>query len=76
MQQYYLTTQQAAEELQVQRQTIRKHIKAGKLQATMIGRDYLIRLEDLQAFKGTKRGYEKHGMRRKPAETDQRELTS
>ena len=49
-----LTTKQAAKELNVHPETIRRMIKRGDLRAIRIGRVYRIRLEDLGEFTGGK----------------------
>lgn len=46
-----LTTTQAATILQVSRSRILKLIEAGRLPAEKLGRDWLIRLEDLELVK-------------------------
>lgn len=45
-----LTLQQAADRLQISMSTIRRLIKAGKLQAVRIGRNLRIRPADLEAY--------------------------
>jgi len=44
------TTDQAAEVLQINVQTLRKYIREGKLQASKLGSDYRITGEDIKAF--------------------------
>jgi len=46
-----LTTAQAATILQISRSRILKLIEAGRLPAKKLGRDWLIRLEDLELVK-------------------------
>jgi len=46
-----ITTAQAATILQVSRSRILKLIEAGRLPAEKLGRDWLIRLEDLELVK-------------------------
>lgn len=46
-----ITTNQAAEVLQVSRSRILKLIAAGRLPAEKLGRDWLIRIEDLELVK-------------------------
>ena len=45
-----LTTEEAAEYLQVTVNTVRRYIREGRLKALQLGRGYRIRLEDLDAF--------------------------
>ncbi len=45
-----LTTEEAAEYLQVTTDTVRRYIREGRLKAMQLGRGYRIRLEDLDAF--------------------------
>jgi|CZCB01.1.fsa_nt_gi excisionase family DNA binding protein len=45
-----LTTEEAAEYLQVTVDTVRRYIREGRLKALQLGRGYRIRLEDLDAF--------------------------
>ena len=45
-----LTLQQAADRLQISMSTIRRLIKAGKLQAVRIGRNLRVRPADLEAY--------------------------
>ena len=44
------TTKEVAEILEVQTQTVRKHIERKKLKATKSGRDYLILERDLKEY--------------------------
>lgn len=53
-----LTLQQAADRLQISMSTIRRLIKAGKLQAVQIGRNLRIRPADLEAY--INEGVKKH----------------
>lgn len=53
-----LTLQQAADRLQISMSTIRRLIKAGKLQAVRIGRNLRIRPADLEAY--INEGVKKH----------------
>src|SRR5690606_30170222 len=45
-----LTTEEAAEYLQVTVDTVRRYIREGRLRASRLGREYRIRQEDLDAF--------------------------
>lgn len=46
---------QAAAELAVSRFTVWKYIDSGRLPATRVGRDWIIRRSDLETFKGQRR---------------------
>lgn len=46
-----ITTNQAAEALQISRSRVLKLIEAGRLPAEKLGRDWLIRLDDLELVK-------------------------
>lgn len=45
-----LTTEEAAEYLQVTVDTIRRYVREGRIPAGQLGRGYRIRQEDLDAF--------------------------
>ena len=45
-----LTTQEVAGRLQLTRQTVQRLIKAGKLKASRIGRDWRVKRSALEAF--------------------------
>jgi excisionase family DNA binding protein len=49
-----LTTQQAADRIRVEPDTIRKAIQRGKLQARKIGRDWLVEDTEVDAYKARK----------------------
>lgn len=46
----YLTTKEIATQLKVNILTIRRWIKAGKLPATFLGKEYRIKKDDLDKF--------------------------
>ena len=50
MNQTFHTVEETAEQLKVSKMTIYRHIKAGKLIAHKVGKDYRISQADLDAF--------------------------
>lgn len=48
----FVSVNEAAEELRVQPRTVRDYIRSGRLRAARIGKQYRIRVEDLQLFAG------------------------
>lgn len=60
----YVLIPVAAKELGVSRQTLWRYVSKERLPAERVGRDYVIRREDLEAFKATRKPA---GRPRKPA---------
>jgi excisionase family DNA binding protein len=51
----YVLIPVAANEIGVSRQTLWRYVNAGRLPAEKIGRDFVIRREDLEAFKAARK---------------------
>lgn len=51
----YVLIPVAAKELGVSRQTLWRHVDAGRLPAERIGRDFVIKRSDLDAFKANRK---------------------
>ena len=61
-----MTVAEAAEYLDVTRQTIAHHIKEGRLPHERLGRSYALRRVDVESFRPPKAGWRKGRLRKVP----------